>query len=108
MAAVTVKRGIVMLDSQWYLGVWLAVMASQVVVLYGLYRRRRATDDNTTDTTDAADHEAVTVDDGVVQCPDCETANSADYRYCGGCAQQLPHAGPLDQQKSGPMGSLFG
>ena len=50
----------------------------------------------------------MTVDDGVVQCPDCETANSADYRYCGGCAQQLPHAGPLDQQDTGPMGSLFG
>ena len=97
-----------MLDSQWYLGVWLAVMASHVIVLYGLYRRRRAPADKTADTTDAADHEAVTVDDGVVQCPDCGTANSADYRYCGGCAQQLPHAGPLDQQDSGPMGSLFG
>jgi len=90
-----------MLDSQWYLGVWLAVTAVHVVVLYGLYRRRRAT-------ADATDAEAVTVDDGVVRCPDCETANSADYRYCGGCAQQLPHAGPLDQQESGPMSSLFG
>ena len=99
--------GTVMLDSQWYLGVWLAVMASHVIVLYGLYRRRRATAD-ATDATSASDAEAVTVDDGVVQCPDCETANSADYRYCGGCAQQLPHAGPLDQQDTGPMGSLFG
>ena len=36
------------------------------------------------------------------------TANDTDYRYCGGCATQLPHAGALNQQDTGPQGSLFG
>jgi len=88
-----------MLDSQWYLGVWLAVTAAHLVVLYGLYRRQRATGN--------ADTEAVQIDDGTIECPDCGAANDADYRYCGGCATQLPHAMPLDRQESGPMGSLL-
>jgi len=89
-----------MLDSQWYLGVLLAGIAAHLVVLYGTYRRQQAAA-----TTDA---DAVTVENGVVDCPECGTANDADYRYCGGCATQLPHAGALNQQDTGPRGSLFG
>ena len=92
-----------MLDSQWYLGVWLAVMVSHVVVLYGLYRRQQTAGEMAA----AADADAVTVENGIVECPDCGTVNDTDYRYCGGCATQLPHAMPLDRQESGPMGSLL-
>ncbi|WP_411798686.1 hypothetical protein [Halonotius sp. F2-221B] len=89
-----------MLDSQWYLGVLLAGVAAHLVVLYGTYRRQQAAA-----TTDA---DAATVENGVIDCPECGTANDADYRYCGGCATQLPHAGALNQQDTGPRGSLFG
>ena len=93
-----------MLDRQWYLGVSLAVMSSHVVVLYGLYRRQQAAGEIAA----AGDADAVPVENGVIECPDCGTDNDADYRYCGGCVQQLPHTTPLERQQGGTMGGLFG
>ena len=92
-----------MLDSQWYLGVLLAGIAAHLVVLYGTYRRQQPAGDATA----ATDADAATVENGVVECPDCGTVNDADYRYCGGCAQQLPHATTLDRQHTGGAGNLF-
>lgn len=94
----------IMLDSQWYVGVLFVGTVIHLAVLYGVYRRQQ-----TADNAAAADSTAsVAVENGVVECPNCGTANDADYRYCGGCATQLPHAGALNQQDAGPRGSLFG
>ncbi|ERH03196.1 MAG: hypothetical protein J07HN6_00047 [Halonotius sp. J07HN6] len=93
-----------MLASQWVLLVVLAGFAAHALVLYAAHRRIQAA----ADTTDADTPNSVTVADGTVECPDCGTPNNADYRYCGGCAQQLPHAGPLNQQDGGLRRSLFG
>jgi len=92
-----------MLDSRWYLGVLLAGIAAHLVVLYGTYRRQQAASEVAAD----GDGDTMTVENGVITCPDCGAANDADYRYCGGCATQLPHAGALNQQGTGPQGSLF-
>ncbi|RJX44177.1 hypothetical protein DM826_03635 [Halonotius aquaticus] len=93
-----------MLDSQWYVGVLLAGTVLHLVVLYGVYRRQQ-----TADNAAAADTTtSVSVENGVVECPDCGTANDADYRYCGGCATHLPRAGALTQQDTRQRGSLFG
>ena len=92
-----------MLDSQWYLGVLLAGIAAHLVVLYGTYRRQQAAHDAAA----ATDADAATGETGVIDCPECSTTNDADYRYCGGCAQQLPHAPTLERQQTGGAGNLF-
>jgi len=93
-----------MLDSWWYLGVLLAGIAAHLVVLYGTYRRQQAASEVAAD----GDGDTMTVENGVITCPDCGAANDADYRHCGGCATQLPHAGALNQQDARPRVSLFG
>ena len=93
-----------MFDSQWYVGVLLAGTVLHLAVLYGVYRRQQTTDNAAAIDTTAS----VPVENGVVECPDCGTANDTDYRYCGGCATHLPHAGALTQQDTGPRESLFG
>jgi hypothetical protein len=41
--------------------------------------------------------------DGVVVCPDCEAENEPDYRYCRGCAGELPGVGARPA-RSRPVG----
>ena len=93
-----------MLDSQWYLGVLLAGIAAHLVVLYGTYRRQQAAGEVAAD----GDADAVTVENSVINCPDCGAANDADYRYCSGCARQLSHATAFERQDTDGVGELFG
>jgi hypothetical protein len=63
-----------MLDSQWVLLVLLAGFAAHALVLFAAHRRLQAAA-----TTDATATDSATVVDGTVDCPDCGTANDADY-----------------------------
>lgn len=85
-------------------GLVILAVLIHAVISYRAYRLGREAAEgslaaNRDAETDGADHES-----GVVDCPDCDTANEVGYRYCRSCVAELPGAMEFDRSIGGGVG----
>jgi hypothetical protein len=94
-----------MLGDQWQFGIligWIAINALLAYSGYRLRERRAATGTG----APGGGADPVDADDGVVECPDCGTANELGYRFCRSCVSELPGTMAFDRDADGPLGRV--
>jgi hypothetical protein len=55
---------------------------------------------------EASTADVTRADSDTVRCPDCETVNERDYRYCRSCVSTLPNGGGVDQFDTPSFGRI--
>lgn len=86
------------------LGFGVAVLSANLILGYYVYRLRRGSPTSADGVSDAHDGAHVDLEAGVVECPDCGTANDVGSRYCRHCVNELPAGVSFADEADGPLG----